>query len=399
MAIALGLLLGLQPLTTDLYLPAMPLIQRDLQAPMDQLQLTMAGLILGFGLAQLVWGPVSDRWGRRPVLLLSLACYTAAGAGCALAHTIDQLVLLRVAQGASLAAAIVLARAMVRDLYEPVEGAQVMSRGMSGLGLIALVSMPLGGWLATHGGWQACLWAVTAMGGLTATYVAWRLPETLPPQRRQALAWGPWKEAVRSILTHPGFRAWAALVTSTYAGLFVLLSTSALVFIGTLGWSPQAYGVALGSNSAAYLAGTVACRRWILRCGVAGAVRRGGIATALGSVGLLIVAALASPHSDTLPALPGGVPLWGVLLLAQWCYAFGHGVHQPCGQTGAVGPFPHRAGLASALAGCLMAVVAFLIGLAMGAAFDGSLRFMAIGIALPGLLTAWVAWTWVQRHA
>ena len=179
-AAALSLLLGLQPLTTDLYLPALPLIQRDLQAPMARVQLTMSALILSFGCAQLVWGPVADRFGRRPVLLLALGLYVVASVGCAVAPGIEWLVAMRVAQGAMMAAAVVVGRAMVRDLFEPHEGARVMARGLTGLGVIAVACMPAGGLLTERFGWPATLLATAAFGAFTWVFVYAKLPETLP---------------------------------------------------------------------------------------------------------------------------------------------------------------------------------------------------------------------------
>ena len=384
-ATTLSLLLGLQPLTTDLYLPALPQIRTLFEAPMSAIQLTMSALILAFGLAQLVWGPVADRWGRRPVLLSSLAMYAAASAGCALAPTIEWLVALRAAQGAMLAAAVVVGRAMVRDLYEPHEGGQVMSRGMSGLGIIALVSPALGGALAAAWGWQSTLLTNAAAALVILGFITLKVPETLParhghpPRPRELL------QRAGVILLHPGFRAWALLVTGTYAGLFVMLSTSSFVFIQTLGLSPLAYGIALGTSSLAYLTGTVFCRQWIATRGLVGAVALGARFTAAGAVALLLVGVLNGPW------------IWPVLG-AQWLYSFGHGVHQPCGQTGAVAPFPQMAGLASALAGFILATTAFVIGLVLGWAFDGSVRFMSFGIALSGAITAATALTAVQRH-
>jgi DHA1 family bicyclomycin/chloramphenicol resistance-like MFS transporter len=123
-ALALALLLGLQPITTDLYLPALPALAADLGAGMASVQLTMSGLILAFGIAQLAWGPVADRFGRRPVLLASLALFALASVGTVLAPNIGALTLARIAQGACLAATVVCGRAMVRDLYEPHQGAR-----------------------------------------------------------------------------------------------------------------------------------------------------------------------------------------------------------------------------------------------------------------------------------
>jgi DHA1 family bicyclomycin/chloramphenicol resistance-like MFS transporter len=153
--LALGLLLGLQPVTTDLYLPALPLLAADLQAAMPAAQLTMSALLLAFGLGQLLMGPLSDRFGRRPVLLGGLSLHALGGLGAALAPDIGLLIAMRAVQGLGLAASVVCGRAMVRDLYEPHEGAPVMSKGLSGLGMIACASPILGGMLATHLGWRS----------------------------------------------------------------------------------------------------------------------------------------------------------------------------------------------------------------------------------------------------
>ncbi len=384
-ATLLALLLGLQPVTTDLYLPALPQIARELAAPLAATQMTMSALILAFGLLQLLWGPVADRYGRRPVLLLSLALMTAASLGAALSPSVGWLIAWRVAQGATLAAVVVCARALVRDLYEPHRGAHVMSLGLSGLGLLAIASPLAGGWLAGALGWRACLVAVGACAGLTWCWVALRLPETLAQRNAQALHGPALRRNAATVLTHPTFRAWTLLVASTYGGLFVLLSASSYAYIGVLGLTSAQYGMALAWGSFVYLLGTFVCRRWLRLHGMAGAVRRGAAFTLAGGAGMAVCGFMAAP------------PLAAVLL-AQSLYTFGHGVHQPCGQAGAVGPFPQMAGMASALAGCILALVAFFVGLWLGSALDGTLRPLGIGLAAAAGATATVAWTLVRRH-
>lgn len=384
-ALALALLLGLQPVVTDLYLPALPQLARDLDAPMTAVQLTMSALILAFGVAQLVWGPVADRWGRRPVLLASLSLLTLASVGASLAPTIGVLVVWRAAQGAAMAAAVVCARAMVRDLYEPQHGAHVMSKGLSGLGLIALVGPLAGGVLAAWGGWRSALAAVTLVVAVALVFV-WRfLPETHHRRNPQATRVGPLARTAAAILRHRTFVAWSALVAATYGGLFTVLASSSFVYIDVLGLSPAAYGVALGSGSLAYLAGTFVCRRWLQRHGLTGAVRRGAGFTLAGGLSMATFAAA------------GVEAVWAVLV-PQWLFAFGHGIHQPCGQTGAVGPFPHAAGVASALAGFLLALTAFVVGLWLGVALDDTVRPMAYTVGFWSVVTALVGWTLVQRH-
>ncbi len=382
---ALALLLGLQPVTTDIYLPALPALTRDLGASMSAAQLTMSALILAFGLGQLFWGPVADRVGRRPVLLSGLALYTAASVGSMLAADIETLIVWRVLQGAALAAAVVCARAMLRDLYEPQQGAQVMSLGLSGLGVIAITGPVVGGLVAATWGWRAALAVVALMGAVTLIFVALRLPETLPVKNPRATALAPLLANWLRIGRHPTFLAWTLLVSFTYGGLFTILAGSSFVYIDILGLSPAAYGLAMGSASTSYLLGTFACRRWVGRMGMARTVRRGAFFSLAGGV-LIVVLALA------------GVQAAWAVLLPQWLFAFGHGVHQPCGQAGAVGPFPEAAGAASALAGFVLAATAFAVGLWLGQALDGRVLPYALGLGFWSLLTAIVAWTLVQRH-
>jgi DHA1 family bicyclomycin/chloramphenicol resistance-like MFS transporter len=384
-ALALALLLGLQPLTTDVYLPALPMLARDLAAPMSAVQLTMSALILAFGVGQLVCGPVADRFGRRPVLLGGLALYTAASVAATMAPGIGWLIVARTVQGATLAAAVVCARAMVRDLYEPLRGAHVMSLGMSGLGVIAVAGPPLGGVLAAAFGWRSTLAAVTVVGLAVWLFVWLKLPETIRERNPHALRLAPLAAAARGVLRHPTFIAWTGLVSATYGGLFTILAASSFVYIDVIGLSPAAYGAAMASGSFAYFAATFVCRRWLIAHGLAGAVKRGALFTLAGGVTGVVLAAA------------GVQTLWAVLV-PQWLFAFGHGIHQPCGQAGAVGPFPHAAGVASALAGFTLALVAFGIGLWLGQAMDGTTRPMAYGMGFWALVTSALAWTLVQRH-
>lgn len=383
-ALALALLLGLQPVTTDLYLPALPQLRQALGASMTMAQQTMAALLLAFGLGQLAWGPVADRVGRRPVLLWGLALYAAAGLGSALAGSVESLVAWRVAQGLGMAAAVVCARALLRDLYEPVEGARVMAWGMSGLGVLAIASPTLGGVIAAMAGWRAALGTVALVGVAVLAFVAWRLPETASRLRPDATQPRVLLSSWRRIATHRVFLAWALLTSCTYGGLFTMLAGSSFVYIGVLGVSPATYGLLLGSGSVAYIAGTFVCRRWVAAHGPVGAVQRGALFTLAGGLSIVV------------PAAVGVQSVWAIAL-PQVLYAIGHGVHQPVSQAAAVGPFPEQAGAASALAGFLIAALAFVIGLWLGSALDGTVRPLAYGVGFWSLVTCTIAWTLVRR--
>ncbi len=380
----LALLLGVQPITTDLYLPALPGLAAELHAGIGGAQATLSALIFAFGLSQLLLGPAADRFGRRPVLLGGLSLYVAASAGAAFASHIDALVGWRALQGVGVGAAVVCARAMVRDLYQPSEGAGVMSKALSGLGFIALASPLLGGVLATLLGWRAALAATGLFGLGCLLLVALAMPETVRTRNPRALRPGPMLAMWWTILRHRVFIAWSLLIACTYGGLFAFLAGSAFVFIDVLGLSRMACALVLAACSVSYIVGTFWCRRWLLRHGLAGAVKRGAAFSLAGGASMAALA-WAGVHSAWALALP------------QLVFAFGHGIHQPCGQAAVVGPFPQQAGTASALAGFLLAAAAVAVGAWLGVAMDGTVRPLAYTVGVMGLATALVGWTLVQR--
>jgi DHA1 family bicyclomycin/chloramphenicol resistance-like MFS transporter len=382
---ALTLLLGIQPVTTDLYLPALPLLKSELGAGMGAAQLTLSALILSFGFGQLLLGPVADRVGRRPVLLCGLAAYVLAGAGSALAGSVEGVIVWRTLQGLAMAAAVVCGRAMVRDLYAPHEGMRVMSKGLSGLGVIALSSPVIGGVIAATLGWRAAFAALALFGAAALGFVALRLGETLAVRNPRATAPGPLLARWALIGRQPTFVAYTLLCSFTYAGLYTFLAGSSFTFIEVLGLSRLQFGFVMGSSSVAYLAGTFACRRWLLAHGARTAVRRGGWFTLAGggAMAALALAGVASP--------------WAIIV-PQWLYAFAHGIHQPVGQAGAVGPFPQHAGAAAALAGFAMAALAFGVGRWLGLVMNATVFPLVLTIGFFAVCTTAVAWTLVQRH-
>ena len=383
--LVLSLLLGLQPITTDLYLPALPGLTQDLQATMAQAQRTLTALLLAFGISQLVWGPLSDRFGRRPILLIGLAAYGVASVGSALSASMDLLIVWRAVQGAAMGAGVMCARAIVRDLYTPAQGATVMSKGLSGLGVIALISPPLGGLLTALFGWHAALLALAVFGATTLTLIALRFQETLVQRNPKALQWTTLLSNWQVIVRHPTFLAFSALSISSYAGLFTYLASSSFVFIGVLGLSSTQYGLVMMVNALVYLMGTMLCRRLIARWGVRRAVAIAGGFTLTGGAAMVVLAWVAVPN------------LWTIA--APMClFMLGHGIHQPCGQSGAVGPFPQAAGAASALNGFLMMLAAFAVGQWLGTRLDGTVWPLVTGIGFWSVAIALSAWTLVQRY-
>ena len=381
----LATLLGIQPVTTDLYLPALPALTSSFSAPIAQAQLTLSALLLAFGVSQLVWGPLSDRFGRRPILLIGLAAYVVAAIGSTLAPSMLQLIVWRTLQGVAMGAVVMCARALVRDLYQPQDGARVMSKGLSGLGVLACISAPVGGLLAQHHGWRAALLAVAVFGALALTLVVLRFKETLTSKNFDALQPATLVKTWRSILSNPTFLAFSALSVASYGGLFTFLASSSFVFITVLGLSKTQFGMVMFFTSISYVAGTFVCRRLLLRFNVQQTVA---------------IAALISLAGGTLMggiALAGVVSVWAVLL-PLGLFMLGHGIHQPCGQSGAIGPFPKSAGAASAMNGFFMMVVAFGIGSWLGVRLDGTVLPLTNGVWFWSVLIALSAWLLVRKY-
>lgn len=381
----LSLLLGLQPITTDLYLPALPVLTAGFGAPMQQAQLTLTALLLAFGVSQLVWGPLSDRFGRRPILLIGLGAYVLAAVGSTLAPSMTALIVWRTVQGAAMGAAVMCARAIVRDLYAPLQGASVMSKGLSGLGVIAFLSAPLGGLLTEAFNWRFALLALAVFGAVCLGLIAWRFEETLQRKNPAALQVATLLATWNSILRHPTFLAFSALSAASYGGLFTFLAASSFVFMNVLGLSKTQYGALMALNSLAYIGGTFLCRHWLPRFGVRRSLKWAGVLSLAGGT-LMAVLSLAGVQN-----------VWAIML-PQLLFIVAHGIHQPCGQSGAVGPFPHAAGAASAMNGFLMMLAAFAMGSWLGANMDGTVLPLTLGVWFWSALIALSAWTLVQKY-
>jgi DHA1 family bicyclomycin/chloramphenicol resistance-like MFS transporter len=290
----------------------------------------------------------------------------------------------------------VCARSMVRDLYEPHEGVRVLSFGMSGLGVIACAGPLIGAALSqldlgasvSLSGWRLALLILSTFGAGTLAYVLWFTEESIRQRQPTATQIGPMVRNWRQIAVNPTFISYVCLTAGTYAGLYTFLSTSSFVLIEGLGMSRLGYSAVLSSGALTYLAGTFGCRIWLARFGIRGAVKRGAFITLIGAT-LMAGLSLAGVHS-----------IWAIIV-PQLIYAAGHGVHQSCGQAGVVGPFPTKAGAASALSGFILSATAFSMGQWLGQHMDrtgSSVYPLTLSMGAWGVFTALVGWTLVQRY-
>lgn len=375
-----------QPLGTDLYLAALPAIRNEYGAPVSVVQLTLSVLVFSFGLSQLFWGPASDRFGRRPVFMTGFALYVLGALIGALAPGISVLIAARVLQGLGIAATMVCARALVRDLFEQQHGTHVMTVAMSALASMTMLVPVAGAGLTEALGWRSTLLAMALFGLGSLALVAWRVPETARTLRPDALRLAPLFVVYAQITRHPTFRSWTLLNAFGYAANFGFFSSSAYLFIETFGVSRVTFGLVIGGASVSYLAGTFLCRRWIAGSGIVSTVRRAGW-LALVAAAAFLLPELAHTHNAA------------TLTGALWLMLLAYGIYQPCGHVGMATPFPLQAGAASALGGFIFAVAAFASGTWMGLMFQsGSTAVLALTTGVLSACSGLTCVTLLQRH-
>ncbi|MBX9364798.1 multidrug effflux MFS transporter [Streptomyces massasporeus] len=245
----LGSLTAVPPLAMDMYLPSLPEVTRSLHAPAATVQLTLTACLAGMALGQLVVGPMSDRWGRRRPLLAGLAVFVVATVLCALAPTVELLVAFRLAQGLAGAAAIVIARAVVRDLYDGMAMARFFSTLMLISGVAPIVAPLIGGQILRVTDWRGVFAVLTVIGVLIGALVWTRLPETLAPAERHSGGVGEALRSMRGLLADRAFTGYMLTGGFAFAALFAYISASPFVIQEIYGASPQTFSLLFGVNS------------------------------------------------------------------------------------------------------------------------------------------------------
>ncbi|GAB3258589.1 multidrug effflux MFS transporter [Chitinimonas naiadis] len=349
--ILLGALIGIAPLSIDMYLPSFPAIEAALGRGA---QLTLASFFIGLALGQLVYGPVSDRYGRKPPLYVGLALYVAGSLGCLFATSIEQLALLRFAQGLGGCAGMVLARAVVRDRCEPREAARAFSLLMLVMGLAPILAPLLGGWVLTVAGWQAIFGVQAGFGFACLLAVHFGLAESHDIRHAEPLQFGRVLRGYAELLGERGFLGYTLATGLAQAGMFAYIAGSPLVLIQQYGIAPQHYGWVFGSNALGLIAASQLNVRLLARTSLTTLLRRALWMPALAGTALLLISLLGQPP----------LPL---LLLGLFLFVASLGFISPNGSAAALAGHGQRAGSASALMGALQFGLATLAGIAMAA--------------------------------
>jgi MFS transporter, DHA1 family, multidrug resistance protein len=382
LTVLLALVTAIGPLSIDLYLPALPEIGRLLDAPTSLVQLTISVYLIGFAGGQIVYGPVSDRYGRKPVLMTALLVFCAATLACAIAPGIEALIAARTLQGFGASGAIVLARAIIRDLYEGARAGRELSIMAIIMGLAPIIGPMIGGAVQTVLGWRADFAFIFAAGAAAAV-LSWRL---LPETRRAPTAPLSLANVLRSyrlLLRHRGFLANIALVAISFCGLFAWISASPFVLQDLYGLSAFSYGLAFGLAAVGFMLGTSLAATIVVRLGLDRTIGLGAAVLAAGGLALLAAVGFL-PRSGLSLALPVAVYLAGMGLIMPQAFA------------SALQPFPHHAGAASALGGVVQQSAAAIAGAVVAHALGMSAWPLAIAVAAAGCLAPLV-WFFTRR--
>lgn len=370
--VLLTALVAFGPLSTDLYLPALPSLVTVFGADIATVQLTLSVFLAGFAVSQLVYGPVSDRFGRRPALLGGIVVYLLASAACAMADSIGTLIVARFFQALGACCGPVVARAVVRDVFGRDRAATALAYMAMAMTLAPAVGPVIGGVLTEQFGWRSTFLLLVGFAVVILAATAGMLSETNAHRDTTALHPGRMLANYLVLLRDRGFVGYTLTVAFAYSGIFSFISGSSFVLIGQMKLTPAQYGASFGVAVLGYAVGNLFAGKLSHRLG---GERMIGFGTLSALAGGLLGVGLAA----------GGVVHVAAVVVPVFVVLVGAGLTLPNAMAGAVGPYPRMAGLASSLLGFVQMAVAAVVGAVLGHLHSDTAVPMMAAIALMGL--------------
>lgn len=374
----LATLTALGPLSTDMYLPSLPSIGAHFSASSGEAQLTLSAYLFGFAAGLPVYGPLSDRRGRKNVMLVGLVLYGIANALAAAAPSLNLLILARLLQGFGAAGPLVVARSIVRDLYDGRRAAQELARMGAIMGVVPALAPLLGAALELSLGWRSNFAASALLVVLLAAVAIQRLPETLKTPLETPFSIIAIVRGFRSLITDRRFLPYAMMSGASYSGLFAYISGSSFVFQKHFGFSPLQFALSFVVMVCGFLGGSFIAQRLAMTRDGRQLLMVGAVLQSLGG-GVMVLAVLAAPE---VPAS---------LFLPVMLYSAGVGFSLPQSMAGAMMPFPDSAGSASSLVSIIQMGSAAIIGAGVGALIDHGPPVLAAAIGLCGFCSLVIA--------
>ena len=344
----LGLLAMLMPLSIDMYLPALPVISAQFGVPAGSAQMTLSTYILGFALGQLFYGPMADSLGRKPVILGGTLVFAAAAVACALAQTIDHLIIMRFFHGLAAAAASVVINALMRDIYPKEEFSRMMSFVMLVTTIAPLVAPMAGGAVLVWFSWHVIFWILALAALLASAMIFFFIDETLPVERRQKFHIRTTIGNFASLFRHKRVLSYMLASGFSFAGMFSFLSAGPFVYIELNHVSPQHFGYYFALNIVFLFIMTIINSRFVRRVGALNMFRAGLWIQFVMAIWLVVSAFL-------------GVGFWALVVGVA---AFVGCVSMVSSNAMAVilDEFPHMAGTAYSLAGTFRFGIGAIVG-------------------------------------
>ncbi len=381
LALVLGLLTSIGPFAIDMYLPALPAIGAALQADTHAVQMSLMAFFLAFAISQIVYGPASDIFGRKPPLYAGIGLFVVGSIGCALAPDIGWLIAFRFIQGLGGGAPMVVPRAIVRDLHTGVEATRLMSLLMLVFSVSPILAPLIGSFVIDAAGWRAIFWGVTAIGVIGLLLTAWSLEETRPAEERQGSSTASTLRAFAVLTRNGRFLGLTAIGGFGMASFFVYLANSSFVLINHYGLTPREYSLAFAVNAASFIGVSQFTGRLTARYGLPRVVSVAVVGFAVSMCALL---ALNLAGIDRLDVMI-------VMLLVGYGFL---GLVVPTTSVLALDDHGEIAGAASALMGTLQMVLGAVVIAVMSAFTDETARPMVAGIAVSALVAlALTRWT------
>ncbi|MBB5189879.1 DHA1 family bicyclomycin/chloramphenicol resistance-like MFS transporter [Silvimonas terrae] len=383
--ILLGTLTAIGPMSIDMYLPSFPSIQQSFNTEAGMVQWTLASFFIGLALGQLFYGPISDRFGRKPPLYFGMLLYAAASAGCMLAPNIETLIACRFLQALGGCTGMVICRAIVRDRCEPQAAAKIFSMLMLVMGLAPILAPLLGGWLAVHASWRVLFGILVVFGLVCVTGLHFGLTETVDRHKAAPLHLGNVLQGYGLLLRDRWFLGYTLCSGLASAGMFAYITGSPFVLINLHGIPAEHFGWVFGSNAFGLILASQLNTRFLKTNDIDTLLRRALWSPFLAGLLLLVTAWL---HIDALY----------VLLPCLFFFVAAIGFIGPNASAAALKHHGSRAGLASALMGSLQFTLATLVGFLMGAWQDPSARPLATLMCVCGVCAWLVHRTLVMRN-
>jgi DHA1 family bicyclomycin/chloramphenicol resistance-like MFS transporter len=362
-------------MSTSMYLPSLPSLAAELDVEPAGIKLTMTVFLAAFAAAQLFFGPLSDRYGRRPALFLGLALYVVGTVGCAMAPDLESLLVSRFLQGFGACSGPAIARAIVRDRFERAEGARILAYIGIAMAVGPAVGPIIGGLLQVHAGWRAIFIALVAFGATVWIAAARGLSESLAKPNPDALEPARLAGNYAALLRHRVFVGNMLVTSFIFGGMFTYATGVPFVLIELLGMPPDLFGTVFIFTVIGSVTGSTISSRVTLSV-------RGDVMTAIGAVTSLVGGALMLAF--TLAGAVSAVTIVGSMMI----FMSGFGLASPSALAGAMAPFPKTAGAASALIGFAQMAMAALGSTAIAVFADGTAVPMAAAVFGMGALSA-----------